>query len=98
MTAGVLHHATCLDRRPQARRIQTGLIGRIQLDLPAARGAERCHTLRNGSAPNAVAKVDDTASEAVLLQELELQVDIIRQRTLAATDDDRAEEQVALVD
>ena len=42
--------------------------------------------------------MDDAASEAVLVQELELDGDVLRQRPLPTTDNDRAEEQVELVD
>ena len=40
-------------------------------------------------------EVNNTAPETTLGQEFELGADVIRQRALAATDDDRAQEQVA---
>src|SRR5262245_19119099 len=43
-------------------------------------------------------EVNDAASEAALGQELELGANVVRQCALSATDDDRDEEQVALVD
>src|SRR5215471_21552176 len=42
--------------------------------------------------------MNDAALEAVLVQQLELGPDLIRQRALSATDEDWAEEQVAFVD
>jgi hypothetical protein len=42
--------------------------------------------------------VDDAAPESALVQELEPSAHLVRQRALAATDEDRVEEQVALVD
>jgi hypothetical protein len=45
-----------------------------------------------------VVEVNDTASEAVFVQEFELDANVIRQCALSATDDNRAEEQVAFVD
>ena len=41
---------------------------------------------------------NDTASEAVFVQELELDANVIRQCALSATDDNRAEERAAFVD
>jgi hypothetical protein len=39
-------------------------------------------------------EVDDAASEAALVQELELGANVVRQCALSATDDDQDEEQV----
>jgi hypothetical protein len=51
-----------------------------------------------GSGANPVVKVNDTATEAALGCEFEVGVDAVRQCPLAASDDDRGEEQVALID
>ena len=40
----------------------------------------------------AVAEVNDTASEAVFVQQFELDANVIRQCTLSATDENRAQE------
>ena len=45
-----------------------------------------------------VAEVNDSISEAALVQELERQSNVIRQCALSATDDNRTEQQVAFVD
>jgi hypothetical protein len=47
---------------------------------------------------NPVVKVNDAALEAALGHELEPSANAIRQRTLTASNDDRVEEQVTLVD
>ena len=43
-------------------------------------------------------EVDDAAAEAALVQQLELGADAVGQGALAAADEDRDEEQLALVD
>jgi hypothetical protein len=47
---------------------------------------------------DAVVEVDDAAPESALIQKLEPSAHLVGQCALAATDEDRAEEQVALVD
>ena len=46
----------------------------------------------------AVVEVNDAVSEPVLIEKLELRADVVCQRALAASDHDRAQEQMALVD
>ena len=50
------------------------------------------------SGPGAVAEVDHAVAEAAFVQQLEPQVQIVGQGPLAASHDDRRDEQVALVD
>src|SRR5690242_6606376 len=51
-----------------------------------------------GSDVNPVLQMNDTAAEAALGHEFEVGVDAVRQCPLAASDNDRAQEQVALID
>ena len=51
-----------------------------------------------GSARDAVLQMHEAALEAALADQLEIGAQAVRQRALAAPDDDRREEQVALVD
>src|SRR5215216_2745765 len=61
-----------------------------------ARSSSRCRSA--GSDSRAVMEVDDAAPEAALVHQFEPQADIRRKSPLAATHDERDEEQVALVD
>jgi len=54
--------------------------------------------LPSRSSAYAVVEMNDVAFEAALAQELKLSTHVVRQRALTATHDDRAEEQMALVD
>src|SRR3954451_17915849 len=50
------------------------------------------------SGADAVVEVNDPAMESALVDELEMATDIVRQGPLTATDDDRSEKKVQLVD
>ncbi len=55
-------------------------------------------SLLSRSDPYPVVEVNDAVPEAALGQECELDVNVVRQCALSAADNDRAEEQVALID
>ena len=59
---------------------------------------ERSRRSERGFLQSPVAEVDDTVAESALVEQLELDAPVDRQRRLAPIEDDRPDEQLALVD